>query len=362
MKTAKQADFFLGANTPDGFFSFFSQLNDPDRVAHCYLIKGCAGSGKSTMMKTLADRMIGQESLIERIHCSSDPDSLDGVILQDSQTVIADATPPHVIEPQLPAVYEQVVSLYDCFDPADLSGMQQQGMLLNQQIRACHARCCSYLAGGAMLLEENHRIAAESTDYQKVITQAKRLAQKEMPKKKGGVGREHKRMLSAFTPQGNIAFPQTVSALCDRVYLIKDEYAAASRVMLHTLKEEALARGYDLFCCYCPLGVNKPEHLLIPELGLGFVTQNSYLTYPGEVYRVIHAARFTDKAKLKLKKQRLRFHKRAARELLQEAVRAVAAAKEYHDALEQIYRKGVSFDRVEKAQERLYQEIAARYR
>ena len=116
METAKSADFFLGANSPNGFSSYFTEINDPKLTDNCYVIKGCPGSGKSTMMKTIAERLSEQESFIENIHCSSDPDSLDGVILHDSRTVIADGTPPHAIEPKLPIAYETIVSLYGSFD------------------------------------------------------------------------------------------------------------------------------------------------------------------------------------------------------------------------------------------------------
>ena len=85
METAKSADFFLGANSPNGFSSYFTEINDPKLTDNCYVIKGCPGSGKSTMMKTIAERLSEQESFIENIHCSSDPDSLDGVILHDSR-------------------------------------------------------------------------------------------------------------------------------------------------------------------------------------------------------------------------------------------------------------------------------------
>lgn len=362
MKEAKQVDFFLGANTPEGFFSFFSELNDPVFTDYCYVIKGCPGSGKSTMMKNIVKQIERKEGLIERIHCSSDPDSFDGVILHDSKTIIADGTPPHSIEPKLPIAYEEVVSLYDCFDSKEVAAKREEAFELNQKIGEYHSRCCRYLAGAALMLNDNYRIAAECTDYQKVFKQARRLAQKEIPDKKIGIGKERKRMLSAFTPKGHITFMETVSALCNKVYLIKDEYSAASRVLIRALKEEAINRGYDLFCCYCPLGEGeKPEHLLIPELGLGFVTQNSDVIYPKKAYRVIHYSRFTDQIKLKRKKQRLTFNKRAARELLKEAIKSVTSAKLLHDDLEEIYGAGVDFEKVSFKQKELVKKIRSYY-
>ncbi len=362
MKLVKQADFFLGANTPNGFASFFSELNDPAFTDHCYIIKGCPGSGKSTMMKKAADNTAWKERLTERIHCSSDPDSLDGVILHDTKTIIADGTPPHPIEPVLPIAYETVVSLYGCFDRQKVADRRKEAMELNKKIKDCHKRCCCYLAGAELLLHDNFLIASQCTDYLKIAKLVQRLVQKEIPDKKSVRGTEHKRLLNAFTPKGNIVYTDTVSALCSKVYVIKDEYSASSRALLDGLKQAALSRGYDLFFCYSPLGwTDQPEHLLIPELELGFFTENSYISYPEKPYRVIHHSRFTDKERLRLKKQRLSFNKRAAREILNEAVGSVAAAKALHDDLESIYGSGVDFAKVNKMCVQMLSEIMARY-
>ena len=93
--TAKPLRFFLGANTPQGFVSRFDQLADPTDGWREFVIKGGPGAGKSTLMKRVADFAAGRCGQVELIHCSSDADSLDGVILPDIKTSIADGTPPH---------------------------------------------------------------------------------------------------------------------------------------------------------------------------------------------------------------------------------------------------------------------------
>lgn len=97
--TAKPLRFFLGANTPQGFVSRFDQLADPADGWREFVIKGGPGTGKSTLMKHVADFAADRCERIELIHCSSDADSLDGVILHDVKTSIADGTPPHAVVP-----------------------------------------------------------------------------------------------------------------------------------------------------------------------------------------------------------------------------------------------------------------------
>ena len=87
--------FFLGANTPQGFVSRFDQLADCDDAWRCFVIKGGPGTGKSSLMKKVAEYLTQQDYPVELIHCSSDVNSLDGVIAKDIKTSIADGTSPH---------------------------------------------------------------------------------------------------------------------------------------------------------------------------------------------------------------------------------------------------------------------------
>ena len=94
-------DFFLGATTPAGFKGYFEPLRHEPGM-QMYLIKSGPGCGKSTLMKRLARAAEQRGELTQRIHCASDPDSLDGVILPGQHRAIVDATAPHVVEPDAP--------------------------------------------------------------------------------------------------------------------------------------------------------------------------------------------------------------------------------------------------------------------
>ena len=108
-------DFFLGATTPAGFKGYFAPLRREPGM-QLVLLKSGPGCGKSTLMKRLARAAQDKGEPIQRIHCASDPDSLDGVIFLDKRAAIVDATAPHVMEPDAPGAEEQVVSLYHTLD------------------------------------------------------------------------------------------------------------------------------------------------------------------------------------------------------------------------------------------------------
>lgn len=63
-------NFFPGGNTAQGFYSFYDYL--PYEAEQVFIIKGGPGTGKSTFMKKIGERMIEEGYDIEFHWCSSD--------------------------------------------------------------------------------------------------------------------------------------------------------------------------------------------------------------------------------------------------------------------------------------------------
>ena len=110
------ADFFMATNTPDGFYSLFKELYDPYSDWKMYIIKGGPGTGKSTIIKAVAAQAELKGLFTEIIHCSSDPQSLDAVIIPEIKVAVADGTSPHIINPVFPGVCEHTVDLSCCWN------------------------------------------------------------------------------------------------------------------------------------------------------------------------------------------------------------------------------------------------------
>ena len=54
MQTKPKICFFLGANSPSGFYSLYDQLIDPAQARDILILKGGPGCGKSSLMKRVA--------------------------------------------------------------------------------------------------------------------------------------------------------------------------------------------------------------------------------------------------------------------------------------------------------------------
>lgn len=358
----RQADFFMGCNAPEGFHSLYGELEVPVKGVRRYLIKGGPGTGKSSLMRRAAQICQPQEQLLERIHCSSDPNSLDGVILHTGRASLVDATPPHVVEPSFPGAFESVVNLLACFNEERLEQRLDSIAELQTLNGDYHRKCRGLLKCADILLQDNARYVKTCTNFPKLHTQAARLCKAELPPT-GRPSQEYNRLLTAVTNQGVLTYEKTPSALCDRILLLRDEYGTASAALLEDVRREALARGYQIYSCWSPLAPEQRlEHLLLPEIGLGLVTQSRFTPFRElNPWRVIDCARFTDGDQLRRRKRYLRFNRRAAQELIAAAVEDLRQAKAVHDQLEAQFTDAVDFSAVTALTDSLLERLLSRY-
>ena len=228
METARHdsIDFFLGATTPAGFKGYFEPLRHEPGM-QMYLIKSGPGCGKSTLMKRLARAAEQRGELTQRIHCASDPDSLDGVILPGQHRAIVDATAPHVVEPDAPGADEVVVSLYHTIDAEKLHQCTDEVKALFARNALLRSRAARYIASAGSLLLDSRRAEACSANFDKVRRYVKRLCTRVMPRTEG-IGSEELRLLSAVTPKGEMFYQGTAQALADKFIVFRDDYGAVS--------------------------------------------------------------------------------------------------------------------------------------
>lgn len=138
--------FFLGANTPGGFVGYIDDLYDAKDGWQAYIIKSGPGTGKSSLMRAVLDKLtdLGQEA--EVICCSSDPNSLDGVLFPAQKMCILDGTAPHVIEPSYWGAVEQIIPLASCMDTA-LLHRQAPAVIAATDANQSHARPLPQISG-----------------------------------------------------------------------------------------------------------------------------------------------------------------------------------------------------------------------
>ena len=152
-------DFFLGSLSPSGFCSYFRKALPSLTDGTAILLKGGPGCGKSTLLHKTADVLARQGETLHIIHCAADPDSLDAVLCPARALAAVDATPPHALEPEYPAAYEQVLCLYDALDAEALQDQRQRLAQLSAQYRLSTERATRYITAAGSLVQDSLRVA-----------------------------------------------------------------------------------------------------------------------------------------------------------------------------------------------------------
>ncbi len=170
--------YFAAANSFDGFKSLFDDIFDSNKFTNLFVLKGGPGTGKSSLMKVVAEYAISKKLHTELIFCSSDPNSLDGLIVESKSERIGilDGTSPHERDARLPGAFDSIINLAEALDSERL--MQRKNIIaeINERKKDHYRRAYEFLklAGNVwnlVLLESSVLI-----DYSKADSVCDRLS------------------------------------------------------------------------------------------------------------------------------------------------------------------------------------------
>ena len=133
-------NYFASANGYGGFKSYFGEIFKSESFEHIYILKGGPGTGKSSLMKQVAALAYDRGLDHDKIYCSSDPTSLDGVIIHTERGdySIIDGTAPHERDAILPGVIDTLVNIGENLDEKLLRERRDEILTLNAQKKASY--------------------------------------------------------------------------------------------------------------------------------------------------------------------------------------------------------------------------------
>ena len=356
MQADNKVRFFLGSNSSQGFYSLYDQLIDPKQANAIYILKGGPGCGKSTLMRRVAARAEEMGEQVEYIHCSGDPDSLDGIVLPSVKTAIVDGTAPHVVEPKYPGLVDHYVNLGSCYKQAELQHIRREIMDCMAGYKECYTQAYRCLNAAGQISEDALTVLETNTLQERISNRAHSILSREIRTQGSGNGQVTQRFLGAITHCGQLTCFATASALCKRIYLLEDSYGL-SHLMLPHLLAGATHAGFDVIVCPSPLMPDRLEHLIVPELSLAFLSTPAGSFCHKRPYRRIRMDSMVDSELLRRSKARLRFSRKITTALIDEAVESLTRAKNMHDHLETLYNPHVDFEQVNHIADELSKSI-----
>lgn len=168
-------EFFAAMNSYGGFVSHYKSSFAQERR---YIIKGGPGCGKSTLMRRIAAEAERRGCSVEYYDCSSDPDSLDGIVLPSLGIAMFDGTAPHEEAASAPGWRDNLIDLGAFWDTELLRTHQDEIIALSEHKSAAYHKAYRYLgmAGTAALLRLE--LLGECIDTDALSAAAARLTRK----------------------------------------------------------------------------------------------------------------------------------------------------------------------------------------
>lgn len=335
---ARARHMFAGGNTCLGFFSYYHHILPQEEAEKIYVIKGGPGVGKSTFMKKVAHAMMDRGFDVEFMHCSSDSDSLDGVVVRDLKTFLVDGTAPHIIDPKYPGAVDEILNFGAFWNEEEIKKHRKEILSISREISRLFARAYHYLHAAFEVYQDSASFFNKALDKIKLSRLIADLEEELFAGKDGeeGEGRERSLFASAITPSGYVNYLNTLLDV-STVYVIKGDMGAGEELLLERLRDTALSKGFDVEGFYCALNPHKLEHLIIPGLDAAVTTSNTYHHAEVPSARIIDMMELMDRKLLEQYRGELEENRQAFDGLMATALASIRRAKENHDALEQFY-------------------------
>jgi len=362
----KTRHYFPGNNTPEGFFSYYGYILKQREAEKIYCLKGGPGVGKSTLMRQIGEALVREGEDVDFLHCSSDPDSLDGILVRNKRVAMIDGTSPHIVDPIHPGAVDTIIHLGEYWDEDGIRKNRRLVLDCSDHLKEHYARAYSYLAAAGELCQGLNRIYDAHLNKPQLYKKAAAIINRELTHKKLSPtpGDVRKQFASALTPRGYVNYIPSLMADAARVYLIQVPSGMSGDRLIRLFLESALQRGYDAECYYCSMNPSeKPEHLYIPQIRTAFVSSSEFHPlskddFEGKV-TVIDMNRWIDVPDGSPDRKHIEVMTRLMDELLQSAFQCFGEAKKEHDLLEQAYIPHMDFSRLEPLREKILTEIRA---
>jgi len=328
--------YFAALNTSKGFVSKFDPVFSD--ASHTLILKGGPGTGKSTLISSIAAEGARRGLDVEYFLCSSDTSSLDGALIGGELAVI-DGTSPHCIDPKFPGAVDERVNIGGFWDTSILKSARSEIKALCAQKSENYADVYKYMKISADADDLAEKLVLRHCDLEKMSGAVERLSRvlwSDTPEVRY-------RGISAFGTQGYIMLDSYLRR-AKTVYSFRDRYGI-SNVFLALLKEKLDSAGIGYDYSLSPVR-EKLDALFLRGNDTAFITADC------ESGKIINTERFIKKS-VSLERSEIKKLREISFGARSMAEKKLSEIGELHSELEKIYIGAMDFKEMNKMTRRL---------
>lgn len=338
-------DLFPGGNTSKGFYSFYRYILGQEEARRIICIKGGPGTGKSSLMKKIASHFNEKGYDIEYHHCSSDNNSLDGIVIKGLNVAILDGTAPHVVDPVNPGAVDEILNMGECWNELGFKEFRKNIIDINKEVGKTFRRAYRFIGAAKAVHDDLSNYNNEALNNGKLNKLMEDLKEKIFTTPVTGNAYERHLFATAFTPDGIVTFVDTILKGYEKVYVLNGGPGTGKTEVLEYLSKEALKRGLSVQFFHDPLIPERLEHIFIPELSTAIITSNEINQKKFEGTQ-IYMDNLLNSHGISKNKEEIKYDTELFYELLNKALKLISSAKLLHDQMETYYVPNMNFDKI----------------
>ena len=329
-------EFFAAANSGKGFVSFYDRIFKGDNIKRRYLIKGGPGTGKSTFMKALAEAAEKENMSVERYRCSSDPMSLDGVIINDCVAII-DSTAPHAEEAELCGARDIIVDLGAFWNSNGLYEAKERIENLTGKKKKAYSLAYKFLSAAMQSDVASREFVISYVDSRRLVKLAKRLTR---DISSDGAHECKIGILNSIGMKGRYRL-DTYASLSQKIVYIEEHYGIGYLAICE-ICEQARKKGCKICVSYDPLLPDYPDAVFFEKSKTLFILCEPRKRGAVSLRRALDISVFSKAQKNELR-AKSRNAKKISNALILAATDELKSAGDAHFELEKIYRENMDF-------------------
>lgn len=356
IKRGNIKEVFPGGNTCNGFYSFYNYIISNDEANRIFCIKGGPGVGKSSFMKAIAAEFVELGYDIELHHCSSDNNSLDGVVIKQARVALIDGTAPHVLDPKNPGAVDEIINFGDFWDVEGFKPERETIIRLNKEVKSLFESSYRCLKGAKELQDDIETAAEGAVDrikYAELLFNLKAEFTDNLAFT-GGAGSERHLFHTAITPDGIVDYIKTIIPDSFKCYVLEGINLKGIDSALNMLGREYMRKGYYVEFYHQPLNPERIETVLVEKIGIALTTDSRMKE---NACRIVDMDEVMDDNILQVRKDLINRDMKMKELLLGEAFERINAAKVKHDEMEKSYIPQMDFQAIAEFKNNIIERI-----
>lgn len=344
---------FASSNTSQGFYTFIPELLEG--LKKIYILKGAAGSGKSTFIRLLGESVSEQGYELEFWISALDPVNPDGLYIPQLEAAVVNGSLPQAIDPKYPGAVATIINLGDYWDKKAVYAQRQEIMELVERIQSQNDKAYYLLRSAGRVKEQIKKMGRSCLNMEKIQELIEILANEIMEEQ----ALERHYFASALTADGMVNYVDEISADCKKRYVFKGPPGSGKSTVINEIARRAKKKGLSMEYYHCGLDQENLSMLIIRNLEIALIDAgNSGMTIkPWDI--IIDMSEFLDNYDAdSLELQNSEVY-RNFESFLMEAQMEMEGAHRSLKELKKIYAMFMDFERLEKKRQEVWEELVS---